>query len=210
MSATVRGRVLRDARLPLAWLSGGALMVVASDRLAHALVVAVALVWIRCLSAVAIAAAGRFLPECGRTAVLALVATFAAALFLFLLWLAFPLAALQVFFAVSLVPMFCAVSGLPEAAAGVGPLGVLRPAAGHALRAGAPVAALALVREPVGFGSLSLPGGAGGLVLFHPFGADSPLFAPVSGAFGALVLLGYGLWMYRHLRSRGERGEGDG
>jgi len=209
MSGRIKRRLLWGDLSPFAFLSGGALLVVASDRLAHALVVLAALAWVYCLSALAVCAGARFFPERGRSAIFAFLASLFAALYLLGLWMLFPLGAIQAFFAVSFVPALCAGSGLLRKVEGKGVPEALRVSALEAFAAGALVVLLSLVREPLGFRSLSLPGGAQGIMLLHPFGEESPLFLRLlSSSFGALLLLGYLLWAYRQAKARRAGGEG--
>jgi hypothetical protein len=91
---------------PLAALSGGGLLVMASARLAYALVAAFCLLWVNGLSIVVYKAAGRFFPRIGKLLCEIFLASFLGGLFLFLLWLLSPLAALELFFIVSLIPFF--------------------------------------------------------------------------------------------------------
>jgi len=201
-------RILWGNLSPFALLPGAALLFVASDRLSHALLTLAALVWVYGLSALAVSTASRFLPERGRTAVFAFTASFAASLYLLPVSLLFPLAALQVFFAVALVPVLCAGSGVLDRAAATDPASALRLAATEALVAGSLVVILSLIREPLGFRSLSLPGGSGGILMFYPFGENSPLYLRLlSGVPGALLLLAYALGAYRHFRSKHRRGD---
>ncbi|MCL2190687.1 MAG: hypothetical protein FWB79_01715 [Treponema sp.] len=210
MNGFFNGRVFPGGLSPFAFLSGGALLVVASDRLAHALTVLVALVWVYCLSSLAAFGGARFFPARGRPVLFAFLASFAAAMYLLLLWILFPLGALQVFFAVSFIPVLCAGSGICRRLEGKGLAQALSLSVAEALVAGALLVLVSLVREPLGFRSLSLPGGAQGIMLFHPFGAESPLYLRLlSGSAGALLLLGYLLGIYRHFRAKRPDG-GDG
>jgi hypothetical protein len=79
----------------------------------------------------------------------------------------------------------------------------------EAMSTGILIAALALIREPLGFGSLSLPGGSGGIVRFFVSGESAyfPIRIFASSA-GALILLGYGITFFnrlREIRSKTER-----
>jgi len=204
----LKRRALWGDLSPFAFLSGGALLVMASDRLAHALTVLVALAWVYCLSALAAFGGARIFPARGRAALFAFIAALAAALYLFLLWMVFPLGALQSFFVVSFVPALCAGSGLFRRLEGKGLAQSLRVSLAEALVAGSLIVALSLIREPLGFRSLSLPGGAQGIMLFHPFGEESPFFLRLlSSSFGALLLLGYLLAAYRRAKARYGQGE---
>lgn len=186
-----------------ACLPGGALLVAASDRLSHALLAAVALAWVYCLSCVAAFYGGRFFPARGGRVLFAFISSFAAAMYLLALSLALPLAALQVFFAVSLVCVLCAASGIQNRLSGLSLSGVLRLSLQESLAAGLLVILIAVIREPVGFGSISLPGGAGGIIVFYPFGSDPGFnLRLLSASSGALLLIGYLLGVYRYMGAK--------
>jgi hypothetical protein len=70
-----------------------------------------------------------------------------------------------------------------------------------------PIVSFSLVREPLGFLSLSFPGGAQGIVKI--FSSEKEGFFPiliVSVSSGALLLLGYGVSLYWYLRSKSGHG----
>jgi len=203
MNGLLKQRIFWGDMSPFAYLSGGALLVMASDRLAHALTVLVALVWVYCLSSLAAFGGARLFPARGKQVLFAFLASFVASLYLLLLWILFPLGALQLFFAVSFVPMLCAGSGICRRLEGKNLVQVLRLSFAEALVAGVLIVIISLIREPLGFRSLSLPGGVQGIMLFHPFGAESPLYLRLlSSSSGALLLLGYLLGMYRHFKAK--------
>jgi hypothetical protein len=67
---------------------------------------------------------------------------------------------------------------------------------------GALIVILSIIREPLGFLSLSLPGGQHGIIrLSFESGSFLPIRIIASSA-GALLLLGYGVGLYRYMRSR--------
>jgi len=203
MNRLLQQRIFWGDLSPFAYLSGGALLVMASDRVAHALTALVALIWVYCLSSLAAWGGARLFPVRGRSVLFAFLASFTAALYLLLLWILFPLGALQTFFVVAFIPILCAGSGIHRRLEGGNLARVLSLSLAEALVAGVLIVAIALIREPIGFRSLSLPGGPQGIMMFHPFGAESPLFLRLlSGSSGALLLLGYLLGMYRHFRIR--------
>jgi hypothetical protein len=66
------------------------------------------------------------------------------------------------------------------------------------------ILAFALIREPLGMGSLSFPGGAQGIIEFFG-GQDGEAFFPIrffSVPAGGLLLLGYGIALFRYLRKQ--------
>ncbi|MCL2270478.1 MAG: hypothetical protein FWC24_03940 [Treponema sp.] len=186
-----------------ACLSGVALLIMASDRLAHAITVVGALVWIYCLSALAAHAGARFFPRRGRIALLAFLTSFIAGVYLLLLWILSPLCAMESFFVISIIPVFYMLSDIFRQLQKMSIKETVVASFTEALILGALIVAIALIREPLGFLSLSLPGGSRGIVLLFSFSTES--FLPVhllASSCGALLLLGYFLGLYRHLKSK--------
>jgi len=188
---------------PLACLSGAALLIMASDRLAHAITVAGALVWVYCLSSLTAHAGAKVLPRRGRTALLAFLTSFFAGLYLVLIWMLSPLCAMESFFVISLIPLFCMVSDIFNQMENLNMDDAFAASCSEALIMGALIVIFALIREPFGFLSLSLPGGAQGIVLLFSFKTES--FLPIrliASSAGALLLLGYFLGLYRYFRTQ--------
>jgi Na+-translocating ferredoxin:NAD+ oxidoreductase RnfE subunit len=197
-----------DASLS-ACLSGAALLIMASDRLAHAIAVTFALVWVYCLSVLTAHSGARFFPRRGRTAILVFLTSFFAGAFLLLLWFFSPLCALETFFVISIIPMFCIFSEIFGRLETFTLKEALSSSASESLLLGAFIVSFAFIREPLGYASLSLPGGAKGIVLIFSF--DSESFFPVhliAFSSGALLLLGYLLGMYRYFKMKNMPQEG--
>jgi hypothetical protein len=191
-------------------LSGAALLIMASDRLAHAITVAVALVWVYSLSVLTAHSGVRFFPRQGRTAVLAFLTSFFAGSLLLLLWLFSPLCALETFFVISLIPMFCIFSGIFARLETFSLKDALSSAVSESVLLGVLIVIFALIREPIGYLSLSLPGGARGIILLFSFDTDS--FFPIhliAIPSGALLLLGYFLGLYRYFKVKAPLQEGE-
>jgi hypothetical protein len=187
---------------PLAALCGGGLLVMASVRLAYALVTAVALLWVYGLSVLIFQAAARFFPRMGKTLCQTFLASLTGSLFLLLLWFLSPLAALEIFFIVSLVPLFCIASGIFSRLESLDISDAVARAFEEAVVWGVLIVLFAVIREPLGFLSLSLPGGAQGIIYIFSFEKES--FLPIrviASSSGALLLLGYGLGLYRYFRN---------
>jgi Na+-translocating ferredoxin:NAD+ oxidoreductase RnfE subunit len=169
---------------PLSSLGGLALIVLSSGRTAHALAVSLALLFVSLFFSLSVRSLRPIFPRRGRELILVLLSAFWGSLFLLLLSLFSPVLALECGFFITLVPVISL--GKPE-----------DPMPSVLMRAavlGALILALALIREPLGFGSLSLPGGPGGLIeIFHV----PPLFRIVSGSSGALMILAAILALYR-------------
>jgi hypothetical protein len=186
---------------PLGSLTGGGLLIMASSRLAHAIIATGALLWVYGLSALAAYPCPRIFPRQGRSLLLIFLASFIGSIYLFLLWLLVPLAALETFFIISLIPLFCAASGVFRRIESLSLGSAASRALSEALVLGLLLIIFALIREPLGFGSLSLPSGSTGMVLLFLF--EDVSFLPVrliAGSSGALLLLGYGVGLYRYFK----------
>jgi hypothetical protein len=189
-------------------LSGAALLIVASDRLAHAITVFGALIWVYCLSSLTARVAAIFFPRQGRTMLLAFLCSFFVALYLLLLWILSPLCALETFFVISLIPLSCMTSGVFVRLETLSIADTFSSSASEALILGALMVIFALIREPVGYLSLSLPGGSRGMILLLSSTTES--FLPIRlivSSCGALLLLGYALQLYRYFREKDDLGE---
>ncbi|MDR2718795.1 MAG: hypothetical protein LBB89_12150 [Treponema sp.] len=203
-------RIFHSDAAPSACLSGAALLIMASDRLAHAITAAGALVWVYGLSSLAAHAGAQAFPRRGRTALLAFLSSFFAGVYLLLIWILSPLCAIESFFVISLVPLFCMVSGILKQLETMILEDALAASCSEAMILGALMVIFALIREPFGFLSLSLPGGAQGIILLFSFKTES--FLPIrliASSAGALLLLGYFMGLYRYFGTQGLR-EGQG
>jgi hypothetical protein len=202
MNTSLRYRIFRSNTSPLASLSGVALLIMASDRLAHAILVTGALVWTYCLSSLAAHVGVEFFHRRGRTLLLAFLSSCITGFYLLLIWMLSPLCAMEVFFVISLIPMFCMVSDVFKRLETLDLYDAFIDSFFEALVLGVLIVLFAIVREPLGFLSLSLPGGARGIVFLFSVNAES--FLPVcliTTSSGALLLLGYFLGLYRYLRA---------
>ena len=203
MSKPLYYRIFHGNAIPMLSLSGAALLIMVSDRLAHAIVVTGALVWVYCLSSLAAFFGVRIFPRQGRTMVMVFLTSFIAGLYLLLLWLLSPLCALEVFLVISLIPLFCMGSGIFTQLESFSLQTAIIASFSEAMILGALLVLFALIREPLGYLSLSLPGGSQGIVLLFSFTTES--FLPIhliTSSCGALLLLGYFLGLYRYLKAQ--------
>jgi hypothetical protein len=185
---------------PLTSLVGSSILILSSGRLAFALVAAGSLLWVYTLSALIHGAAGRILPEKGKTWILALLTAVIGSLYDLLLWFVSPFLVLETFFILLLVPICCMASGILERTGSLKPVDTLTRAYSEAATLSALIVVFSLIREPLGFCTLSLPGGSEGI--FFLFVAEEEAFFPVriiAAAPGALFLLGYGIVLFRRL-----------
>ncbi|MDR1411229.1 MAG: hypothetical protein LBI91_03375 [Spirochaetaceae bacterium] len=188
-------------RAPLATLAGIVLLIFSSGRTAYALVVLGALLWHHSLLILALNAARPVFPQKGRAIAEFFLSGVLNSTYILFLFLLNPFLALETFLYCLLVPVYSYVSRLPGRLENSEVEDAVIKAAAEALSMGVLIVALALIREPLGYGSLSLPGGSGGIVRLFVSG-ESPYF-PIrifAGSAGALILLGYGAALFNRLR----------
>jgi hypothetical protein len=197
---------------PLSAFTGVGLIIIASGRIASALVCLVVLLWTNALTLFATGIGRKALPEQGRDAVLVFVSSFACFLFYFFVSMISPFQAMENALSILLCPAFLLASGLYPRVKEYDTPEMVFQAVSEAFVLGALILALALVREPLGSGSVSLPGF--GLVRFIGGGdpaaqASSPPeirlppepLALLKLSSGALIILGYCVALYRSRRN---------
>jgi hypothetical protein len=196
---------------PLGGLSGAALLVMASARFSWAIIIAGSLFWVYSLTAftysfMVSALNKKFFPDTGRSYVFICLASFFGSIYILLFWLICPLAAFEALLPMLLVPLFCAGSGIFERFASGGNTGDVFDHVSDAASQAAMLAVLtilfSIVREPLSYCSLSLPGSADGLVpiMFFRSGSFFPIGIFASSA-GALLLLGYIICIYQYSKN---------
>ncbi|MDR2517775.1 MAG: hypothetical protein LBC88_10415 [Spirochaetaceae bacterium] len=204
----IRGfsRFFWGAASPLSTLAGAGLLVMASARTAYALITLGALVWVYTLSALIITLAGTILPVRGRYLAVLGVSSALGGIYLLIIELLNPLLALESVLYIALTPVVCHIAGVTSrimGRAGEEKQDTILSAFLEALVYGALLVALALARELLGLGTISFPGGSGGIVeLFPPVRG---LLVPVrvlDSSAGAFLLLGYGIAFFNRLRAR--------
>jgi hypothetical protein len=189
---------------PLSAFTGMGLIIIASGRIASALVCLAALLWTNALTLFAAGVGRKALPEKGRDVVLVFVASFACFLFYFFVFLVSPFQAMENALCILLCPVFLLASGLYSRVHEYDAPEMVFQAVSEALVLGALILAMALIREPLGSGSISLPGF--GLIQFigGEDQASQALLEPIGllkFSSGALIILGYGIALYRRRRN---------
>jgi hypothetical protein len=191
---------------PLSTLTAAGLMIIATSRLAFALSAMGALVWVYTLTTFVLSFAKPILPKRGLPVLHLFLMAFWGSLYMLIFHCVNPYLGMESAFFLLLCPLSCAGSGICRRIGGLSRRDSVLKALLEALTLGGVLAALALIREPLGFGSLTLPGGPQGLVTL--FAIDSPRVAAyfpaqiIAGASGALLLLGYILALFRRFKRR--------
>ncbi|MDR2535590.1 MAG: hypothetical protein LBD29_06110 [Treponema sp.] len=204
MNHSLKTFLFRDLHTPLSTLAGAGLLIMASSRLAFGLVTGIALLWVYDITVTILFFTQPIYPNIGKKAILILLTSFLGSCYLLLLWFFSPLLAMETGYVILLVPCYCIGSStfsrinlgqakfeklLFNTSLEAGSLGIL-------------IVAFALIREPIGFMSLSVPGGPLGIIeVFPVFEGNSFLPIRVIGSSaGAFLLLGYGAALFRNIK----------
>ena len=201
MNRRVESHFLWGSYSPLSSLTGCAIVIMASSRLAFAIFCAGAILWVYTLSSLLYFVPKSVLPSWGKQIIHIFVVSLITSLYLFFGTLINPLLVLGCWFIIILIPVSLISSELLIQLDDVDPSDALIRAALEALSLCLLVIALSLIREPLGFGSLSFPGGRGGL--FEIFSSQGRGFFPIrllSVTSGGFLILGYAIAVYRFFR----------
>jgi hypothetical protein len=175
----------------------------ASGRTAFAIVAGGALIWVYGWTVLVSSFGKPILPQKGKSLIFVFLSSFFGSLYLMLLYFISPFLAMETTFLVMLASLSCISSEICRRVEALDPEESISRAALEALVLDLPLIALALIREPLGFGSLSVPGGPQGII--ELFNIDGGVYFPVqiiAGSAGAFLLLGYGLALFHHFRKR--------
>lgn len=200
-------------RGPLQSLSCAVLFIAASDRLSHALIVSLAVLFVYSTAPLLSCLAARCVPARSRRFLDVVSASAVSALAIQALTFLWPVPTTAVTFYLGAVPICLLASGLLESAPAAGPLRSVTEAALEGLVVSALTVAFALVREPLGYAALTLPAEGGYLPIFQSDGLQGLAPRVFSATAGSLVLLAYTLALFRVIRFRlygvslGEGGE---
>jgi Na+-transporting NADH:ubiquinone oxidoreductase subunit NqrD len=177
---------------PLIFLNAIAIIVIASSRLSYALIAAMAIIWVYGLSVLITNLTKTFFPKIVNNILSAFLSAVLGSVFYFFVFIFNPFLAEELFLVILLVPILCFSSEiclrcekdpLDEA---------LYKAIYETLILSIFIIILSLIREPLGYASLSLPGGDYAVYEFFSLDTIFPLPVQIiSSPAGALLLLGY-------------------
>jgi hypothetical protein len=203
---TVNNDKLRDhpfwgRHAPFADLTGAALLILASGRTAYALLILGALLWHHTLLILILNVTKPIFPRKGKDIAVFFLSGILGSGYLLFFFLLNPLLALEIYLYCLLVPVHGYTSRIASRLENMEIEDALFRALSEAASTGILIIAVALIREPLGFGSLSLPGGSGGIVRF--FTSEKSAYFPMwifATSSGALILLGYGIILFNRLK----------
>jgi len=200
---------------PLGGLMGAGLLIMASARLSWAITIAGGLFWVYGFTAFTFSgllsvAGEKIFPDRGKAVIQACLSSFFGAIYIFLFWILCPFAAFENFVLLSLIPIFCASSGVAEQVLQKKTKPDVFEHVSDSISQAASLAGLiiafSILREPLSYCSLSFPGTYQGMltIMYFTEGAFFPIGIFGSSA-GALLLLGYIVCLYQS--SKGNKGE---
>ncbi len=194
--------VLWSGSGPLSSLAGAVVVVGASGRLSDAIVVGGCVLFVYSLAPFLLKLAEDFVPKAYASGIRLIVAVFLASAYARTAGIAWLSLVRESAPFIGMVPLCLVASGLFDRTAEGSALGALRASAAEALVLVAFAGAFALVREPIGYGTLTLPGESGPVPLFGLGGAASYALRSVSATSGGFLLLGYVAAVYRRFKFR--------
>jgi hypothetical protein len=202
MKSHIDSHVFWGLKSPFSALTGAGLIILASGRFAFAVVCASILVWVYVLTALAFHAAKPIMPSNGRNVILLFLSSFLCGLFILFVSLLNPLLIMTTTFFLLLIPPFCLSTGFFETIESPDIIDTVFRALLEAVSLAGIILAFALIREPLGLGTLSVPSTAYGIrELFSREESDTIIPAQIiSVSSGGLLLLGYGTALYRYIR----------
>ena len=197
---------------PLSAMTAVGLLLMASSRLAFAIFCAGALLWVFGLTALAFFSAQKFMPQKGKPIILLFLTSLISSMYLLLMDMLNPLLVAETWFFLVLIPPYCVGSGLFEQNEPQDPGELLPRVWLEAACLALIIIAISLIREPLGSGSLSFPGGTWGFAEFVVSGDDVEGFLPIrllSVSAGGFLLLGFCVAIFRYFLSQKSVEEND-
>jgi len=204
MSRRLRSHIFWGSHSPMYLLSAIALLIMASGRLSFALVSAAALIWVYGFTTLVFSGARSIMPKPGEMVVLVFLASFFSGMFAILIGTLNPVLFLSSAFFLLLIPPCCLGSGFFQAAK-TSTLGEALPRALlEATVLGGIIIAFALIREPLGMGTFSIPGGPQGVNEVVNINSNLGFFPGrfLSVSAGGLILFGYGAAVFKYFKIR--------
>ena len=203
MNNRLQSHFFWGSHAPLSTLSCAALIILASARLAYAILCAGAILWVYGLTALVFFSSRPLMPQKGKFFVLLFLSVFFSSLYILLAGLINPLLISATWFFLIIIPPCCTGSGLFEGMENSETGEILSRVCQEAFCLALIIIAFSLIREPLGLGTLSFPGGIWGIFEFFEDTKDGDGFFPIqllSVSSGGFLLLGIGAAIFRYLR----------
>jgi hypothetical protein len=212
---SIVGFMFKFFHRPLTTLSAAALLVVASSRLAFAIIAMINLTVVYLLTVLIAESLKRvrlfrqsqheiwLFPRKNNRIAYMLLANFAGCVFFFVYYCLSPLLAIETIFVTLFVPMYTYLERVGEKHSDLMLSHALKGCFLESLYLGVLTVVIALIREPLGYATLSLPGGDGGIIeLFNKNNSFPFAIEIISLSSGAFLLIGFLMVAFRALDRR--------
>jgi Na+-transporting NADH:ubiquinone oxidoreductase subunit NqrD len=209
------GYLFRFFHRPLTTLSAAALLVVASSRLAFAIIAMIDVTVVYLFTALISEILRRvrifkqspheiwLLPKKNQKIFCLFLSNFIGCIFFFVLYCISPLLALETIFITLFVTMFVYLEEAGEKYSDMPLLHIVKKCFTDSAFLGILAIFIALIREPIGYATLSLPGGNSGIIeLFNKDGSFPFTVEIISLSSGAFLLIGFIMTMFRIIDRR--------
>jgi hypothetical protein len=186
---------------PVSSMSGIALLIIASSRFSYAIAAAGALFWVFILSVFINTAQHDIVSKTRHKMLNIMFSSFTGGIYFFLLYLLNPLFAMETSLICALVPVYFMGSKFSASLENLTVDEIFTEARREPLSLGVLTIVFSLIREPLGFAAISIPGGGRGIT--ELFSAQDGYFYPiqlVSSSTGALILLAYIIIIFRRFK----------
>jgi hypothetical protein len=191
---------------PVSSMSGIALFIIAGSRFSYAIACAGALLWIFILSAFINTAQHDIASKIRHKMLNVILSSFTGGIYFFLLYMLNPLFAMETSLICALAPVYFMGSKFSAAIENLPADEIFTEARSEPLSLGLLTIVFSLIREPLGFAAISIPGGSRGIT--ELFGAQDGYFYPIqliSSSTGALILLAYIIIFFRRFKKTDAR-----
>jgi Na+-translocating ferredoxin:NAD+ oxidoreductase RnfE subunit len=188
---------------PWTLISALGIVIIASARLAYALIAALAILWVYIIAVLVTSSVRKYFPKIFNKLLDAVLFAVLGCVFYLLVDIFNPFLAAEMILLLTLPPILCYGSDICERTECEALDEALYKAIYEALLVGVFTIALSLLREPLGYGALSVPGSD--YAVYELFNLDSVYPLPVqiiSSSAGALLLLGYIFVILRMIGAR--------
>jgi hypothetical protein len=183
-------------------MSGIALFIIAGSRFSYAIVAAGEIIWVSIISAFMNISPHGLRSKTKIRMLNVLISSFSGSLYLFLLYLLNPLLAMESCLICMLVPVFYVGSNFCISLENSSVDEIFQESLFELMALGGLTLVFSLVREPLGFATLTVPDGKRGIMeLFNTEGLYPYPIQLISSSTGALFLLAYIMIMLRYINA---------
>ncbi len=188
---------------PLMSLTGLALIVSASSRLSFSITVSLLLVGIYAVTLLVIQVCKSIIPEKFKTVIVIMAVTFISSLLYLLITLISPVSALELYFMVFLIPVTFLSSNIVKRVERLSQAEGILQGIKEALTLGLIIIAVSLIREPLGYGTLSIPIMDRTVNLLPDAIRDRVAFQVFAASPGVFIIVAYLIGLMRLISRQG-------